>query len=244
MTLSSSIIESLSPIDEAIAISWKGGNSGGRKWINTVKKSFPEILGGFIREGSATIDGIKCTVLVFDKGAFVIKPDRNGFSKVTHFGFSDFVGTSRLKWQTKNNMIVSGTHVLTAIPDTIRSVKDVLNVRSARVTSVPEKTLPAVDVNKVASELKREIKRGMSYSFNGDLRLEVNGDSAEIEVRHWGKWYSTNDADGDDDWEELTDESGKKFDAMIDRYRSNYPTLSFDWQTGEKNWIYVDISTK
>jgi hypothetical protein len=69
-------------------------------------------------------------------------------------------------------------------------------------------------------------------------------------IRHWGHWQLPDDADPSDDeyqdydWEELSHESGRALQEIVQDFNKRYPSMVFSWSTSEKNWIDLYVKAK
>ena len=102
-----------------------------------------------------------------------------------------------------------------------------------------------------AIDIINEVRNAMKSKGRGDWR-SVQGDetSASLEVRHWGEWEYPDDISeedeeaGDYDWEVITEKYDKIMSDIGDEYTKKYKNFSVSMQTGEKNWIYIEVKKK
>ena len=67
----------------------------------------------------------------------------------------------------------------------------------------------------------------------------------EMAVRDWGRWEG-DDGSGDYDFQRLSKKSSDEMRKIIDAANKTWGKkgIDIDWQTGEKNWIYVSARAK
>ena len=68
--------------------------------------------------------------------------------------------------------------------------------------------------------------------------IEKDGKGFMFDVRDWGDWEG-DDGSGDYDFQNLTKKSSKMLHDIIADVEKRHKNVKLDWQTGEKNWIYV-----
>lgn len=118
----------------------------------------------------------------------------------------------------------------------------------------PKAKQPAnkVSAETVLSEIAQEMKRGQAArwaTFRKSSAEEMghsNPDTVCFEVRDWGDWEVPPDEedDGDYDWKQMTRETSKQLRTIITAARTKYPDFEIGVQSGEKNWIYIDVTPK
>lgn len=130
-----------------------------------------------------------------------------------------------------------------------------------KATKQPQK--PSVSVKDVAmyiwdlmqrgpngryADFRDDTQEGARFSIPGETPKDPN--TYEISARHWGEWEFPRDAeydqedDGDYDWEVMTDKSQADLSTIIKDARNRYPDFNIRVQTGEKNWVYVEVTPK
>lgn len=90
----------------------------------------------------------------------------------------------------------------------------------------------------VINAMKNAVRSASGYGGQTWRPIEPQGKGFEFDVRDWGGWEG-DDGSGDYDFQNLTRKSSKDLEQIITRVEKEYPTVKLDWQTGEKNWIYV-----
>jgi hypothetical protein len=116
--------------------------------------------------------------------------------------------------------------------------------KAEKVAKVPAAKKPATpeELNQAAAALKSAFKAGStSYADYQELEGGIG-----FSVRYWGSWQVPADAedDGDYDWEELTPESAKKLQQIINSVEAKYPNVRFEVSDSEKNWLTAELSSK
>ena len=114
------------------------------------------------------------------------------------------------------------------------------------------KAPPAVSLTDVLEAIKDMMLMHVGRYDGVDWRdIEPRYDNKDIytlDCRHWGVWQVPDHVYGreaeDYDWEELSRESSKKMADIIAKAKAKYPTVDLHWNTGEKNWIYVEAKYK
>ena len=90
------------------------------------------------------------------------------------------------------------------------------------------------------------LKHASSYSMHRPVEeTSYRGKKAfEFEIRDWGQWVVPDgeEDDGDYDWEVLTDKYRKILKDIRDEAKHEYPSIDFNVDIGEKNWITVIAS--
>lgn len=81
----------------------------------------------------------------------------------------------------------------------------------------------------------RNADRSQGQTWRG---IEKDGKGFMFDVRDWGHWEG-DDGSGDYDFQNLTKKSSKMMNDIITDVEKRYKNVKLDWQTGEKNWIYV-----
>lgn len=123
-----SISESHQPINEAIAINWKGGGDHKLKqWLDMVSKKYQSLTGDYVREDVFKIGGEYQFVLVFEKVVLgVVGYDVEGKSgKVTHAARIKEMASKNGRWKLTHDNKLSATSgvVIDPIPDDVKSFK-------------------------------------------------------------------------------------------------------------------------
>lgn len=109
------------------------------------------------------------------------------------------------------------------------------------------------------SGLDYSIRKSLDYCVTDFLKAlqngyssnsEVNTLSATASVRSWGNWVKPkfcydSDADEEDyDWKELDSQSCKRLELIVHELRKKYPQCEINVQTGEKEYIYLNVNIK
>lgn len=89
------------------------------------------------------------------------------------------------------------------------------------------------DALQAVRDAMRNVDRRADYE-----QIQKDGRGFEFQVRYWGEWEG-DDGSGDYDFQSLTRKSSKMLNDIITDVEKRYKTVKLDWQTGEKNWIYV-----
>ena len=103
------------------------------------------------------------------------------------------------------------------------------------------------DLSVVTDLLLGKIRRKSSYDYE---TIDTQSDSVEISFRWWGDWVApewSDDPDADEpdyDWKELDKSWRKVMNSIIDEFKKDYKDLKFTWNTGEKDYIYINIIRK
>lgn len=86
-----------------------------------------------------------------------------------------------------------------------------------------------------------------SYSMQHPIeQTTYRGQKAfTFELRDWGQWVTPDDVDDEDyDWEELSEKFLKILKNIKDEAKHGYPSMDFEFDIGEKNWITVIAAVK
>ena len=110
-------------------------------------------------------------------------------------------------------------------------------------TAIPEPTAPATadEISDAVDLMLRQMKS------NGGSSADIDNKTGKgFWIRYWGDWQVPYDAedDGDYDWEELTDESGKKLDQLIRAVHVAFPNVKITVQGSEKNWLGIEATSR
>jgi hypothetical protein len=105
-----------------------------------------------------------------------------------------------------------------------------------------DKADPLKIANEIISFLKSK-PEGRQVHGSDIQKAEMVSGEASASIRHWGKWVTPPDADDDEDydWQELSQESGKKLKEYLDDIKKRYPNSKIYVSTGEKNWIEIQV---
>jgi len=109
-----------------------------------------------------------------------------------------------------------------------------------------------VSADTVLSEIRQAMQRGLTKRwtiFRSSSAKEMGHDNPLtvcFEVRDWGDWEVPpgEEDDGDYDWQQMTQETSNQLRTIITAARAKYPDFNIGVQSGEKNWIYIDVTPK
>lgn len=119
------------------------------------------------------------------------------------------------------------------------SFLEYLQLDEAKAEAPPIQTV----LRTILDEFKSASKTSM-YRRDEDAPEDNNGQWT-CGLRDWGKWASEPGSDDeDDDWEVLDKAWGEKARVIISNYQKQYPQYNLNFQTGEKNWIYISGKEK
>lgn len=112
--------------------------------------------------------------------------------------------------------------------------------------SAPKLTAEDI-VNIIRGEMKSSpLNKGNWGRFADDDHFD-NPNTKGFSVRNWGEWELPNDVDPDEedyDWEVMTDKTSKALGELIKKWRAEYPDFNIWVDSGEKNWIYIQVTPK
>ena len=100
-------------------------------------------------------------------------------------------------------------------------------------------------VKKVADFVRPKLaKHSQLSSFHTE---EFSPTQHGIAFRHWGVWVMPDgeEDDGDYDWEELSFESSRILDGIVNEAKALVPAdFGIEWTAEEKNWIHIQVWKK
>lgn len=82
-----------------------------------------------------------------------------------------------------------------------------------------------------------------AFGNQTDDPAQIDSTTMQFGIRDFGNWEVPEDEedDGDYDWEVPTEGTIAKLKAYLETAKKHHPFIEYDFQIGEKSWIYVSI---